>query len=703
MFVTAKPNPNGKKSTKKATPINGNEKDVIVEPLADSEVSQGFIQRYYPPSRHLRAAQAAATTASVYTTTSKQQRQQQQSKDPSKKLTAGDVEEFLKREGYIEENAIISDNFEDPYVDLDKWRFHDSYRRDSACRRAVNILADFTLGQRTKNTLDLNKQEYTNDEQQKMALDAITNNPTYQAYTYQLDCLDKDVNFDHFLTAAFVQAKVFGRAMLLIQDDPQTELPVALKLVSSMRLGRVFIDEMTWRVVAVEYLDYEGLQSIIPAENMIYFTNLDNAISPNVYGFGYSDLEPAIDVAEINRQLWSVAIKEINKSEWAPYIIVKMNTKRRTQMQKVADALKPGLPFVHNQDLTFSTIEMHHDLEKIMNEIDQNEKTIATTIGVPTFLVGKEDVTNRATTATIMDSWSKSKLEKERTWLRGIIEPQWNDRNLKRIIKSGIVEQNLRPDQPSMMTMQYTDPRTGKPIKGNVNPNNPFAFGDNGNRKKKPNPFARAANAADNLQPYQSQTPGETTQQGADQSQEDVLPPSRAIDPDTPISKLEFKIKREFEPFNLDVSLEIAQPVVSLVQAGVIDETKAREWLKAQDIEARMQEKEAENKLLAQQISQGMVGKDPNQQQKDDKSKDNKDNKDKQQQKLPFGGSTQSGGIKQVGESAPSISLSAEGSYLDMMPNTAMTAAARLRMQADKKRMQLYDEISSAVRQIAKN
>jgi len=307
--------------------------EVIIEPLADSEVNNGFINTYLPPSRHLRAAQAAAANTSVYTSTSKQARQQQAAKDPTKKLTASDVEIYLKREGYIDQNAIISDNFEDPYLDLDKWRFHDSYRRDSACRRAVTILADFTLGQRTKNTLDVNAQEKADEQQQQQMMEAITNNPTYQAYVYQLDCLDKDVHLDHFLTAAFVQAKVFGRSMLLIQDDPMTDLPVALKLVSSMRLGRVFIDELTWKVVAVEYLDYEGEQAIIPAQNMIYFTNQDFAVSPNVYGFGYSDLEPVIDVAEINRQLWSVAIKEINKSEWAPYIIVKMVTKRRTQMQ----------------------------------------------------------------------------------------------------------------------------------------------------------------------------------------------------------------------------------------------------------------------------------------------------------------------------------------------------------------------------------
>jgi hypothetical protein len=669
-------------------------KQTLIQRLHDQRTTaDGLISEYIAPSRHLRAAQATAAASSIYTTTSKQSRQQ--GKLDPKKLTDADVEQYLKQNGYIDQNAIISSNFENPYVDLDLWRFHDSWRRDPTARRALTILADFTLGQRTKNTLDINH-DLDDEKQQQTALDAITNNPTYQAYRDELDRIDRDVDFDFNITAGFIQAKVFGRACILIQDDPESDMPVALKLVSSMRLGRVWIDEMTWKVVAVEYLDYQGLQSIIPAQKLIYLRNQDYAVSPNVYGYGYSDLEPVIDIAEINRQLWSVAIKEINKSMWAPYLIVKMNTKRASVMRKVADNLKPGIPFIHNQDIPdIKTIEMNHDLEKIMHEITQNEITMAYTIGVPTFLVGKEDVTNRATTASILDAWSKSKLDKERTWLKGIIEPQWSDRNLARLIKSGVVESNLPPDKPPVTAQQHIDPRTGKPTTLNVNPKTAtFDFGGNGKKKK-----ALAANAADNLE----QMPQEQTSQPDN--------PSQAILKDTEISKLPFKIKRDFEPIVLDTLFETAQPIATLIQAGVIDETKAREVLHFEDIEARMKEAEAEAQRKAEMIAQGM-GADLNnpadnktkqqQQQQQQQNKNNPfakgDNKQPQQQQKT--GGTGQIGMQGIQTTQTALSASSEGSSSER--GTSLYNS-ELRRRVHESQLQIHEEIRKAIREIAKN
>jgi len=315
---------------------------------------------------------------------------------------------------------------------------------------------------------------------------------------------------------------------------------------------------------------------------------------------------------------------------------------------------------------------------------------------VPTFLVGKEDVTNRATTATIMDAWSKSKLEKERTWLRGIIEPQWNDRNLQRIIKSGIVEKNLPPDKPPLATIQYTDPRTGKPTRGNVNPNNPFA----------------SANAADN--PFPVPKPSQTnTATSPDATRpttsatEDNPIPSRAIDPETPISKLEFKIKREFEPIILDTVFETAQAIVALIGAGVIDETAARKVLHFEDIEARMKDQEAQNQQMAQMIATGQAAQFQQMKGAENKAMNNNKQQDQQKQSNnPFAGQSKSSGIQQVGSNAPQINMSASGSISTPEPNSpasAAMAAAKLRMQADKKRLDVYNEISEAVKQIVQN
>jgi hypothetical protein len=516
------------------TTASATDKDVLVEYLT---VADSGFPSYYPPSRHLKAAQAATQQSEIYTTTSKQSRTKAQ-----KKLTAADVEILLKTKGLIGQNTIVSDNFEDPYTLLDKWRCHDAWRRDGTARRAVNVLADYVLGQRTKNTLDVNGDFATADEQ-NTALDSISNNTTYQGYKNQLDKINRDCHFDKMLTAAFIQCKVFGRALLIIQDDTDTGLPIALKLCSSMRLGRVFVDELTWSIVAVEYLDYQGERSIIPAQQMIYLTNLDFGISPYTLGFGYSDYETILDTSETNRQIWSVAIKEINKSYYAPYLIVKMMTKKRSLMQKAADNIKPGVPFIHNQDLTFQTIEMKHDLDKLMNEVVTNDKKIARDLAVPSPLIGHEAVTNRATTAAIIDAWSKSVLEKQRTWLKGIIEPQWIDRNLSILLSR----------TPSSRPLNQIE--TG---------------------------------------PLAEQTGEQPSSSNLVTSQPQTNPANMKV------SDMEFKIKLDFDPIPLDVAFEICQALDILIKDGTIDETKAREILKFDDIEERMIQKEQEAKALQQ-------------------------------------------------------------------------------------------------------
>lgn len=670
-------------------PDTANTNSPLFVNLFDADEEQGFVRTPpYLPSRHLRAAQAALNSAKVYKTTSKQERANK--KTTNQKITAQEVEDFLKAEGLIDENAVISDNFEDPYTDLDKWRMHDTWRTDHTTKRALEVLAEFTLGQRTINTLDVNAQEKPKPDDQKKMLDTITNNPTYQQYVYQLDCIDRDVDFDYVITAAFIQSKVFGRACVLIQDDPDTGLPVALKLISPMRLGRVFVDEVTWKIVAVEYLDYVGTDSIIPQKNMIYIRNEDYAISPNVYGFGYSSLEPILDIAETNRQLTSVAIKEINKSQWAPYLIVAVNSKRKSQLDKIAASFKPGLPFVHNQPITsIQTVEMHNDLAEILHEINENSTDISTCIGIPNFLMGKEDVTNRATTATVVDSWSKSKLEKQRTLLRGVIEPQWNDRNLEIIIKNGLVE-------GQDMMMKYNDPSTGKPTIGNLNPSKALSFPgvNNGGNGKNRNKTTSAANAAA-FPPMAGPGYDNQPQNPQTNAPDDQTTPLRAIPPDTPVNKLEFKIKREFKPIVLDTIFETAQPVATLIQNKVIDTTKARDIYGFQDIEARMKEQEEQNKL---QMQQSLAGLNPFQQMK---GAENKAMSSKNQKPGQSPAGTGGGGIKQVGESvqAPSLS-SSQGSYLEST-HTAVEAATKLRMQVDKRRLELYDVIEQAVQDIA--
>lgn len=404
--------------------INTNQ--VLIEPLTSNE------QPRYPslslPGRHLAAAQAATTTVnnSLQVTDVFGNNQPNQLAQGRKALTLEEVSQILQVQDPL------TDRIENPYTILELWRMHDTYRRDGTARRSLNLLADFTLGDRTMHVLDVT-QEYATKQEHDAAQKALQSNKDAQDDKQQLDKINRQVNFDHWLTAAFIQCKVFGRAVLVIQDDPQTGLPVALKMLSSMRLGRIFVNEVSWKIEGVEYLDYHGMQSIIPADKMIYFTSDDFGISPNTLGMGLSAFEVIMDISETNRSIREMDIKELNRSLWAPFIIMKVNTKKRSVMQAVKNQLKVGVPFIHNLDATLEVHRIEQTPVGLLTEAKDNDHTIGRHVGVLTFMLGFEDFPNRSTAQSTLDAWTKSVLSKLRTWLRGIIEPQWIDRNLAKL------------------------------------------------------------------------------------------------------------------------------------------------------------------------------------------------------------------------------------------------------------------------------
>lgn len=409
----------------------------IVEPLTTN--AEARYPKLSLPGRHLSAAQAAAPPRALQEVANVfGEIQEQELNQARKALTLGEVAQILKV------TDPITDRIESPYTQLELWRMHDTYRRDGTARRAINLLADFALGERTMNILDVT-QEYPTQAEHDAAQKALRANTEAQGIKTQLDTINRIVNFDHWCTAAFIQCKVFGRAVLVIQDDSDTGLPISLKLLSSMRLGRIFVNQVTWKIEGCEYMDYQGIQSIIPADRMIYFTNCDFGISPNTLGMGLSDFEVIMDISETNRTIREMDIKELNRSLWAPFLIFKVNTKKRSVMQAVKDQLKVGVPFVHNLDGDLTVHKVEQTPLGLIEEGDRNDHTIGRHIGVLTFMLGFEDFPNRSTANSTLDAWTKSVLSKLRTWLRDIIEPQWIDRNIAKI-------KNIDPQDVPMLT-----------------------------------------------------------------------------------------------------------------------------------------------------------------------------------------------------------------------------------------------------------
>ncbi len=315
-------------------------------------------------------------------------------------------------------------SLKDPYTQLMKLRFEDAWRADPTVRRAIDKKVQFVLGKHPKSVLDTRKEFTAYDEMKKKAFDDVVGNKTYQEMKSKFDQINQQVNLRGNLKSSLVQCKVLGRSVLFIEKDKEG-YPAALKKLNCFKLGQVTADVGTWEFKSVEYNEFEAPDNILQAEDILYFTNLDYHVSPNTLYYGVSDIEPIAHCSESNRLIDEVDLKEINRSLWAAFGLINFQTKNDTEIANFLRSYRPGSWIGTNLAVDVQVFKVEHELENLLKERDDNEKRMLRGLGLPTFMNGFEDVTNRATTLTIAQLWKEVDLEDERTDLKDQLEPQW--------------------------------------------------------------------------------------------------------------------------------------------------------------------------------------------------------------------------------------------------------------------------------------
>lgn len=315
-------------------------------------------------------------------------------------------------------------NLRDPYNSQMKARFEDAWRADPIIRETIERKVMFILGKRTKTALDI-AEEFPVEDLRKKALEAVMSKQEYQKAKAAIDMTNRQVKFHQRLRATVVQCKVAGRSALFIEKF-EGGRPADLKVLNAFKLGQVRIDEDTWRFKSVQYSDYASKEDLL-AEDLLYFTNLDYHVSPNTLHYGYSEIEGVAHISECNRMIDEMDLKEINRSLWAGFGLIKFKTKNDAEMESFISKFDPAIWTAINQDVDIEVHQIAHDLEKLVSERTENDKRIIRALGVPLFLMGYEDVPTRATAHEVLLGWRESVLEDQRTWLRDMLEPQWYD------------------------------------------------------------------------------------------------------------------------------------------------------------------------------------------------------------------------------------------------------------------------------------
>jgi hypothetical protein len=348
-------------------------------------------------------------------------------------------EEFLKAHGGREK---VYDAFKDPYSEDEKKILLENYCREPATRRALDILTEFTLGERTELVMDTSR-AYADPSRQNEAIKALSEDPLLVDYLDDLATIDEKVNATDRFTELLISGENFGRSVLVMQYDADG-IPVRLIPLASIRLGKVYADIETWEILGIEYKDYKGDQRILKAEDIIHYEANDYHIVPNSRYFGRSTAEPTMYTAMSLRTTNEIALPEIRKQKWAPFHILQLpQIESQEKLDQIRDALQPGKTQVWGAgDIKVHELKLNDiNLDQFHNSIVSSEKDIFRSFGIA-LVFAFQDEQNRSTAQFSSNLMRVTKLTKIRTRLKNVLEPQWYERNLRALMKKRQNEAN---------------------------------------------------------------------------------------------------------------------------------------------------------------------------------------------------------------------------------------------------------------------
>ena len=337
----------------------------------------------------------------------------------------------------------------DPYNSVHKVQFEEAVRADGIVQRALHRKADFVFAKGVKTVLDTMDDDYKDFKEKEEATQSVINKPEYTKVKQLIDKINRKVNLRNNLRIGYFNCKTYGRSALLIEEGydpnkpstkvksaidteyiPDASYPSSLYPLNSKLLGNVYCEKKHNGLAYVEYnsneaTDYNNKIFYEP-KDMIYFTNFDYHISPNTLYYGLSEIEAVKDISETNRVLDEEDFKEWARSLWAGIILFTMpNLQNSTEVENLLSNYNPGKPVAITADIKAEMLKIADGLGDGIELHIQNDRRIARAIGVPSMVLGWEDVTNRATTQFILHAWKESFIEQERIWLKDIVQKQW--------------------------------------------------------------------------------------------------------------------------------------------------------------------------------------------------------------------------------------------------------------------------------------
>lgn len=359
------------------------------------------------------------------------------------KSAAAGLKDYLQEQAYLKNAAVESlgntDDYivqKDPYTITAKIQFEEGLRADGIVSRSFERKADFVFGKGVKTVLDTENDNFEDTKARMQAVESIMSNAEYKKAKDTIDTLNKKVQFRFRVRGAYILCKGFGRSALLKdlidkqEGSPTFGLPTSLYPLNSRQLGNVYINRKLKNIEWIEYIADNGgtkeNKTFYKPSELIYFTNRDYNISPNTLGFGYSDIEPIKDISETNRIYDEEDLKEIAKALWSAYLILRFpDGSNSSEVQNFLNNFDPSKPLATTMEVIPQIIQVAHEMQNIIEGRNQNDRRILRAAGIPSYILGFEDITNRSVAQFVTNAYKETLIEQERIFVKDIIERDW--------------------------------------------------------------------------------------------------------------------------------------------------------------------------------------------------------------------------------------------------------------------------------------
>ena len=311
----------------------------------------------------------------------------------------------------------------------------DSYHNNGTIRTMVNKRVDYILSNRIGSIIEKNDIiDIENSAKLEQAFDEIMTAQETHDFRNRIEFVNKNCQLHDKLTQLCINNFVFGRALGGIDrqkndDFPFFGEPVHLKVLNTLRIKKVIINETSGEFEGYHY-DFglpEKNNVPIPAIKLLPMWYNDANIYDNTPYQGMSAIWPILGIAQSNGFISDEDIPEACKTNWAPQDFLFVGDKTEDAIKKLPAKAQNGSRIYHNQEkLRVDKSDMRPDVMKLSETRMANMKVMCIDFGFPMFLLF-EDTANFATAQEVMQAYRAGVLERDRTWLRGILEKYWFD------------------------------------------------------------------------------------------------------------------------------------------------------------------------------------------------------------------------------------------------------------------------------------